>query len=178
MAAPVTPTKKLSNGKDHWWLVPAVAAASAPTVAEVNTATGLTITGSLLADYEGITSSTSKVTLPRVLIETTETEIPGTTTFSAGDMVCLFHPQGATGSDGKKAWEKVKDGFVGYAIRRQDVASPTSDAVTTGQFVDVVPVELGAAIPGKTSTGADGVYVFTAPVSITGAPRWNVAVAT
>lgn len=176
MAAPITPAKKLANGKDHWWVVPAVALSTAPTVAEVNAALGLNITGVLLSDYEDITSSTDKVTLPRVMLETTETEINGTTTVTAGDLVCTFQPQGTAGSDGKKAFELLDAGYVGFAIRRQDVANTASDAVTAGQFVDVVPVDIAPAIPGKTSTGPDGIYVFRAPVSVTGTPKWNVAV--
>lgn len=177
MAAPITPAKKLANGKDHWWIIPAVSNLTAPTVAEVNAATGLNITGVLLSDYDGITSSTDKVTLPRVMLETSTTQVNGETTHTAADMQITFQPQGATGSDGKKAWEKVKDGYTGYAIRRQDVLSTSSDAVTAGQFVDVVPIEISAAYPGKTTTGPDGIYIFTAPVSVTGVPKWNVAVA-
>ena len=58
MAAPITPAKKLANGKDTWWIVPAVADSSAPTVTEVNATTGMNLAGSLLSDYEGVTSST------------------------------------------------------------------------------------------------------------------------
>lgn len=176
MVAPITPAKKLSNGKDTWWLVPAVSNTSAPTVAEVNAATGLNLAGQLLSDYEGLTSSTDKVTLPRVMLETTETEVNGATTTGAADMVCTFQPQAAAASDGKKGFELVDDGYVGYAIRRQDIVATTGD-VTAGQFVDVVPVELSPAIPGKTSTGPDGIYVWTAAVSVTGVPKYNKAVA-
>lgn len=176
MAAPITPAKKLANGKDHWWIVPAVAVTTAPTVAEVNSASGLNITGVLLSDYEGLTASTEKVTLPRVMLETTETEINGTTTVSAGDMVITFQPQAAAATDGKKAFELLDAGYVGFAIRRQDVQDTASDAATAGQFVDVVPIDISTAIPGKTSVGPDGIYMFTAPVSVTGVPKWNVAV--
>lgn len=178
MAAPITPAKKLANGKDHWWIVPTVAGFSSGTitVAEVNAATGLNITGVLLSDYEGLTATTEKVTLPRVMLETLETEINGTTRVTAGDMVITFQPQAATGTDGKKAWEKVKDGYVGYAIRRQDVQDTASDAVTAGQFVDIVPIDIASAVPGKTTTGPDGIYTFIAPVSVTGTPKWNRAV--
>jgi hypothetical protein len=177
MAAPISPAKKLSYGKDTWWLVPAVANKNAPTAAEVNAATGLNMAGVLLADFEGMSSTTAKVTIPAVMMETSVTEVSGATTHSMADMQVTFQPQAAAGSPGKKAWELVSSGsFVGFAIRRQDVDATAGDA-TTGQFVDVVPVEVDQPIPGRTSAGPDGIYVFTAPVSITGDPAFNKAVA-
>lgn len=174
MAAPITPAKKLANGKDHWWLVTTIANPAAPTAAEINA--GLNITGCLLADYEGLSASTEKVTLPRVMLETTDTEINGTTTVSAADMTLTLQPQAAAGSDGKKAYEKVKNGFVGYAVRRQDILNTASDAVTAGQFVDVLGVDITVAIPNKSSTGTDAIYTVTVPVSVT-SDDWNVVVA-
>ena len=177
MAAPISPTKKLSYGKDTWWLVPAVATKTAPTAVEVNAATGMNLAGVLLADFEGMTSTTDKVTIPAVMMETSVTEVAGATTHSMADMQCTFDPQAASGADGKKAWELLDGGtFVGFAIRRQDVDASTGDA-TAGEFVDVVPVEVDQPIPGRTSAGPDGIYTFTAAVSITGDPAFNVAVA-
>lgn len=175
MAAPITPAKKLANGKDHWWLVETISNTAAPTVAEIGA--GLNVTGVLLADYEGLTATTEKVSLPRVMLETTETEINGATTVSAGDMQLTLQPQAAGGSEGKEAYELVKDGFVGFAVRRQDIQDIASDAVTAGQFVDVIPVDITTAIPGKTTSGPDSIYIATVPVSVTGTPDWNVAVA-
>src|SRR5690349_20965015 len=136
MAAPISPAKKLSYGKDTWWLVPAGANKNAPTVAEVNSASGLNLAGVLLADFEGMTSSTDKVTIPAVMMETSVTEVSGATTHSMADMQVTFQPQAATGSPGKKAWELVNTGsFEGWAVRRQDADPTTSDAVTAGEFV-------------------------------------------
>lgn len=174
MAAPITPAKKLANGKDHWWLVETIADTTAPTVAEVGA--GLNVTGVLLADYEDLSATTEKVALPRVMLETVETEINGATTVSAADMRITLQPQAATGTEGKEAYELVKDGFVGFAVRRQDVLDAASDAVTAGQFVDVIPIDITTAVPGKTSNGPDGVYIATVPISVTGAPDFNVAV--
>lgn len=177
MVAPTTPAKKLSNGRDTWWLVPTVTA-SAPTVAQVNTTTGgLNVTGMLLSDYEGATTSTEKVTLPKVLLETATTEVQGETTTSLGDMQITFQPQAAAGSDGKKAWELFTGGvFVGYAVRRQDMLGTTGDAAA-GQFVDVFPISAVRNAPTKTTTGPDGIYIFTASIGVTGSPTYNVAVA-
>lgn len=173
MVAPKSPAKKLSNGKDHIWLVDTIANPAAPTVAEINA--GLNVTGYLIADWDGLSATTDKVTLPRVMLETTDTEVNGTTTISSADMQLTLQPQAAAGSDGKLAYEKVKDGFTGFVVRRQDVLSTSSDAVTAGQFVDVLGADVTVAIPGKTSAGPDGIYISTVPVSIT-SDEWNVAV--
>lgn len=175
MAAPVTPAKRLANGKDTWWLVPAGADPSAPTVAEINAALGLNISGMLLSDYEGLTVSTDRVTLPQVMMETVVTEIAGSTTLSAADMQITFDPQAADGADGRKAWELLEAGdFEGWAVRRQDSPAGSGDA-TAAERVDVVAVEIGQPIPGRTTAGPDGIYIFTAPVSPIQA-RWNVSV--
>ena len=175
MAAPTKPQLKTANGKDSWWFVPAIANQAAPTALEVNAATGINISCYLFAEQDGVTGSTSKVTLPRLLCETTQYEANDATTYTMSDIIAAFDPQGASGSDGKKAWEKFKNGATGFLVRRQGVVATTGDA-TAGQFVDVVPVDIAPAYPGKTSTDASGVYSFTAPASVTGAPTFNVAV--
>lgn len=178
MVAPSKPQLVTANGKDSWFFVPAVADKTAPTVAEVNAATGLNISCYLWSDFEGLTSSTGKVTLPRLLCELNTYEANDVTTFTVSDLDFAFAPQAASGSDGKKAWEKFQaGGLTGYLIRRQGItADQATPEATAGQFVDVMPVDIGKAVPGKTSTGADGVYRATAPVAITGEPAFNVAV--
>lgn len=177
MAAPIKPQKVTANGKDTWWLVPAIADLDAPTATEINATSGLNITCFLLAEQEGVTSTTERVALARLLCETTTTEGLGDTTFSMADIQGVFDPQGAANSDGKKAWELVKAGFTGYAVRRQGVKSDVDADVEAGDFVDVVPIDMGPAVPGKSSTDASGIYTFTAPVAVTGTPQFNVAVA-
>lgn len=177
MVAPITPAKKLANGRDAWWLVPTIANTSAPTAIEINSASGLNITGVLLSDYEGATTSTEKVTLPLVMLETTSTEVNGQTTNTLADMQLTFDPQAATGASGKKAWELFTGGvFNGYAVRRQDAVTTVSDAVVVGQFVDVFPIAAVRNAPTKTSTGPDGIYSFTASLGVTGIPAFNKAV--
>lgn len=173
MAAPTTPAKKLSNGRDTWWLVPALTT-SAPTAVQVNQTTGgLNVTGMLLSDYEGATTSTEKVTLPKVLLETATTEVQGETTNSLGDMTLTFQPQAAAGSDGKKAWELFTGGvYTGYAVRRQDVLGTTGDAAA-GEFIDAWPISAVRNSPTKTTTGPDGIYTFTVSLGVTGSPIFN-----
>lgn len=178
MAAPTKPRKVQANGKDSYWLVPAVADINAPTATEVNAATGINISCTLLASFEGPTSSTSKVTLERFLCETEQYEANDVTTVSLPDIVGGFDPQAADASDDKLAYEFLRDGFTGYLVRRQGVtADSDASEVTAGQFVDVLPVEIAKAIPGKSNNDASGIYAFSAAVSNTGPSAWNVAVA-
>ncbi len=177
MVAPTKPQLVTSNGKDTFWVVPAVANILVPTALEVNAGTGLNISCYLWAEFEGPTGSTGKVTLPRLLCEITQYEANDNTTYSLSDLEGAFSPQAAAASTGKLGWEKFKSGFDGFLIRRQGIRSDLDVAVTAAQFVDVIPVSIAEARPGKTSTGADGVYKFTASGSITGKPSWNVAVA-
>ena len=167
MAAPITPTKKLSNGKDHIWLVTTLSSTTSPSAAQINA--GLNVTGCLLADWDGITASTSKVTIPRVLLETSTTEVNGETTITSADMQLTYQPQAAAAADGVKAYELLSAGFTGFLVRRQDVANTASDAVTVGQFVDVFSIDVaaGSVVPGKTTSGPEGIYIATVPVSIT-----------
>ena len=177
MVAPTKPQLVTANGKDSWFYIPAVASKTAPTVAEWNAASGLNISCYLWSDFEGISSSTGKVTLPRLLCEVNTYEANDVTTFTVADLDFAFNPQGASGSDGKKAWEKFKaGGLSGFLGRRQGI---TADQATpegvAGQFVDLMPVDIGKAVPGKTSVDAAGVYRAVAPVAITGEPVFNVA---
>lgn len=175
MVAPVKPAKKTANGKDTWWLVPAVADLDSPTVAEVNAVTGLNISCFLLADQEGLSGNTERVTLPRLLCETTTSEGIGETTITMADLQIVLDPQAASGADDKKAYEKIRNGYSGYLIRRQGVTSATDVAVTAGQFVDVAAVDIAKAIPNKSANDSSGVYTATAAVAVTGA-EFNVAV--
>jgi hypothetical protein len=177
MAAPIKPQKKTANGKDTWWFVPTIAVKTAPTVTEINSASGLNFTCFLLAEQEGVVGNTAKATLARLLCETSTTEVMDETTWSMSDVQGVFDPQAAAAADGKKAWAKFKDGTTGYFVRRQGVANGTSADVSEDQFVDVIPVEVGPATPGKTATDASGIYSFTCAVSITDNPAFNVEVA-
>jgi hypothetical protein len=178
MAAPSKPQLVTANGKDSWFFIPAVADKTAPTVAEVNAATGLNISCYLWSDFEGLTSTTGKVTLPRLLCELNTYEANDVTSFTVADLDFAFAPQAAAASDGKKAWDKFKaGGLSGFLVRRQGiVADQDAPEAAAGQFVDVMPVEIGKAVPGKTGVDAAGVYRATAPVAITGEPEFNVAV--
>ena len=173
MAAPTKPVKKMANGNDAWVFVTAIADITAPKLTEVNAAGAYNLSCSVFAEQDGPTTTTNKVTLPRYLCETDEFEVNGTASHAMADLMVAFDPQGASASDGKKAWETMTDGISGFLVRRQGVASTADFAV--GQFVDTIPVQLGKKTPSKTGNGPEGVYAFTQPVSITGTPAYNKA---
>jgi len=176
MAVPVKPTKHLARKKDAWWLVPAIANTLTPVLAEVNAAGGIYATCFLLEDQGGVTKTVNKVSLARLLCEDNITEGLDVPSFGMTDIVGVFNPQAAVGDTDKKLFQFLKNGFTGFAVRRQNVINDTSDAVTTGQFVDVVPVAIASAWPDKTAPGPEGFYNFTCGVAVTGIPVANVAV--
>jgi hypothetical protein len=175
MTAPLKPALKRAFGNDSWGFIPACALPSAPTVAELTAAGGFNLSCSLFGDQGDLSATTGKVTLPRLLCETQTYESNDATNYSAADLTVSFQPQAAAGADGKKAWEAMDDLSSGFLWRRQDVDPQT--AIAAGQFVDIVPVDLGVKVPMKTATDASGVYAFTQGASVTGAPSFNVVVA-
>lgn len=177
MAAPIKPQKVTANGKDTWFAVPAIADVTAPEATEINAISGLNFTCFLMAEQEGVTGTTEKVQLARLLCETSTTEALGDTTWTLADIQGVFDPQAAANADGKKAWNLFKDGFSGYFVRRQGVKSDTATPeAVDGQFVDVFRVETGPATATKSSTDASGIYTFTAAVALLDSPAFNVEV--
>lgn len=162
MALPLSPAKQLANGRQSFWLVPTVASITAPTALEVNNAAALNITGYLMDDYEGITVSSDKVTLPGVLLETTSTEITGQTTISAAPLRLTTDPQAAASSDAKKPWKMLYvdagDNWSGYLVERQNFAGTTAEA-TAGEFVNISSVTIQNGVMMRTSNGSDGVWI-------------------
>lgn len=175
MVSPIKGQKVQANGKDSWWFAPAIADITTPVITEVNAVSGLNISCFLLAEQDGVTSTTEKIRLARLLCETSTTEGLGEQTFSLAPLTGVFDPQAADGSDAKKAWDLFKTGQSGFLIRRQGVKADVDADVTTGQFVDVFQVDISEATPGKSSTGADGIYTFMADVALI-AKSFNVAV--
>ena len=177
MVAPSKPQKVQANGKDSWFWVPAIADITKPKITEINAVAGVNISCYLLAEQEGVTSTTEKVRLARLLCETSTTEGLGEQTWSLADITGVFDPQAAAGSLGKKAWELFQEPVnPGYLARRQGVVAyqETPEAVA-GQFFDIFKVEASQATPGKTANDASGIYSFTAGVALLD-QAFNVAV--
>ncbi|KAB2809262.1 hypothetical protein F9L07_19670 [Pimelobacter simplex] len=168
MVSPSKPQKIQANGKDSWFWVPAIANIQVPKITEINAVSGVNISCYLLAEQEGVTSTTEKVRLARLLCETSTTEGLGEQTWSLADITGVFDPQAASGSLGKKAWELFQDPVnPGYLARRQGVvAYQDTPEAAVGQFFDIFKVEASQATPGKTANDASGIYSFTAGVAL------------
>lgn len=175
MTAPLKPQKVAANKKDSWWYAPAIAAMAVPTATEINAVGALNFTCYLLAEQEGVSSTTNKAQLARLLCETGTTEVLENVVWSLADIQSLFDPQAAAGSTGKKTWDLFKSGVSGFLIRRQGVVNDVSSSVTAGEFVDVFKVDIGEATPGKTAADASGLYSFTCGVALID-KAFNVAV--
>lgn len=176
MVAPVKPRKVQMNGRQSFWLVPAVAIKTAPTILEINAATGINLSCSLLKTFAGLQPSFSKVTLDMYLCETDSFEANDTTSWTMPDLVGGFDPQAAEASDDKKAFEFLRDGYVGFAVFRNGIVADqaTPDAVT-GQFFNVIPVDITKAVDTSDPSTASNIATWTAGVSVTAAPAINVA---
>lgn len=173
MALPTKPALVKAFNKTSFGFILTVTT-TAPTVAQMTAITGINLTCYAFAEQEMVTAETEKVTLPRLMCESTQYQSNGPTTYSMADVQVSFSPQGAAGSDGKLAWEALLEGTQGYLWRRQGIAPDV--AVAAGAFVDLIPVDIGAATPTQSSTGTEAVYTSMHSFSITGKPTWNKAV--
>lgn len=176
MAAPLRPNGVQTFGKEKWVWVPTIADPTAPTITELTAGTTLDITGFLYADgFEGFGADTSRVNAPRRVLDTVQYQTLGTTTFNMGDLQYQYGPQAAALSDEKKALETLVEGAAGWLVRRFGIDADTD--LAAGQFVDVGPAELGPQVPVKTAADETGEASIQQAVSITGAVRFNIAIA-
>lgn len=176
MVAPVKPRKVQMNGRQSFWLVPAVAAIAVPKITEINAVTGINLSCSLLKSFAGLQAAFSKVTLDQYLCEVDSYEANDTTTWTMPDIVGGFDPQAALASDDKKAFEFLRNGFTGFAVFRNGIVADqaTPDAVV-GQFFNVAPVSITKAVDTSDPSTASNIATFSAGVSVTGTPAMNVA---
>ena len=174
MAAPIKPGLHSVLQRNSYWLVPAL---TGPKKTEIEAVGGLYITCFLTEEGStGWTVSFNKGTAPRLICNATTPEIKLPSTTQGADLIGAVDPQAASGANDKKAFEFLRNGFTGYMVRRHNVLNNAADTVTVGEFVDYAPVDITEAIIDQTATGAEGVYVFKAGVSVTGDPVVNVAV--
>jgi len=173
MALPTKPALVKAFNKVSFGFVLTVTP-TAPTVLQLTATTGINLTCYTFGDQEMVSAETEKVTLPRLLCESTQYQSNGPTTYSMADVQATFSPQAAALSAGKKAWETLLEGASGYLWRRQGIAPDVDLAV--GQFIDLIPVDVGAGTPSQSGTGTDAVFTSMHTFSITGKPTWNVAI--
>lgn len=174
MAVPINPGKKRSFGNDSWGWAPAIADPNAPTLLELNAAGAINLSCYLLRDQDGLGVSVDQVTLDAALCEVEDFQVQGATTYSMPEIRVLFDPQGASGSNGQKAWTTLVDLADGFLWRRQGKRSTTD--LATADKVDIIPGTLGVKVPTKTNNDPSGVYAFTTGFSITSAPKFQKAV--
>lgn len=171
----IKPTKHKAFVREQWGWATAFADYTAPVLAEFTATSGLTLTFFTLGDADSpASSSTERATLPRALGEASTYEALSVTTYQGGTLRCIWNPQAATGEDDKKAWETLVEASTGYLWNAQNL--PADQDLAAGDFVNILPAELGPHFPTKTGNGADAIWVFDAPVGIIGAPVWNVPV--
>lgn len=174
MAAPVRPAATKTFQAEKWVWVPTIANINAPTLTEVNAATGLDISCYLHSDTTRPTQNTNRVQLARRLCDGAQYEQIGTTTYAGGDMKYAVNPQAAAGSPAKAAYEKFPEGTTGYLVRRLGINVQTDFA--TGQFVDVFPVSFGPAMPMPSSDGEEQEAVVMQSFAVTGPPAFIKAI--
>lgn len=162
----------LGNTAVKW--VAAIADVDAPTATEVNAAAPATLDLScyLLADGWDPTHDVAKGAAPRRLCQRVQFERFSSTTLQLSDLQYIIDPQGAAGSDGKKAYEALGEGLNGYLVERLGLDART-DAWAAGDFVNVIPATLG---PPLIVGGSDenGDYTVMQPVSVRSARVDNV----
>lgn len=177
MVAPLRPAPAKLFGRKNYVYIPTIASATlAPTVAEITAASTLDITRIAFAGGEPtINATTNRIRMDRRIGDTQDYEQIGTTSWEGGDIVMAWQPQGAAGSDGKKAWEKFLESTTGFVAKREDVGRDADFAA--GQFLSwVAPIEFGPRIPVEQGEGESGQAAFRSTIAITGAPAFAVAV--
>lgn len=174
MAAPINPGSAKTFGREKWIFVPTIANTAAPTSAELTAGTTLDISCYLFDEFARPTKQTNTVTKNRRVCDTVQYQQIGVTQYEGGDLLMAWDPQSAAASNGKKAWEKFVSGATGYLVRRQGIDVNTDIAV--GQFVDMLPVEISATMPGTAGDGESAEAAFMATYTVTAAPVWNKAV--
>jgi hypothetical protein len=164
----------LGNTAVKW--VAALADPDSPTVTEINAAAPATLDLScyLFAEGWGPTQDVSKGAAPRRLCQRVQFERFSATTLQLEDLRYIINPQGAAGSDGKKAYEALTEGANGYFVERLGLDARTDDW-DTGDFVNVIPVTLGPRmIVGDTDENGD--FSVMQPVSVRSARFDNVQI--
>lgn len=175
MAAPIQPVGVNAQGAVKVIWVQALTNPASPSLAEINAASSLDVS---LMLYEGGWQpgvNSNKVSAKRRLGSRKVYEKFGITTDTLADLQYQFSPQSATGSDGRKAFEKFSEGSTGYFVERLGTAIETDMA--TGDKVNVYPVVLGPKTITADTADEAAEFQVTQPVGITGAVQQDKTVA-
>lgn len=174
MTTPLRPAPASLYGSENWIYVTTIAStALIPTAAEVNAGSSLDITNIAFADTGKPSQSTNRVAQERRLGDTTVPEALGATTITGGTLHYAFDPQAAVGSNGKKLFEKIPAGQVGYLVERLGILNTTTPA--TGQFVNVYPVQFGNSFPTRAGDNETAQAGMACDFAVTAPPAVSVA---
>lgn len=164
----------LANTKHIW--VAAIANTSTPTVAELTAAApgSLDISCMLYAGAFAPTQTVNRASAPRRSCSRSSLERITSVTRAVPDITYVIDPQGAAGSNGKKAYETLTEGLSGYIVERMGLDAKAEN-IAAGQFVNIWPVTLSAAlIVAPTEDGAE--YQVTQAIELRGEPIQNVKI--
>lgn len=141
MATPLTPAGVKVQGNLKRIFVPTLDIA-APSLAAIIAPDALDITNILYADSGWYQKENTTGTAPRRVGSTRTWQQFGTSNESfTGDLRYVVDPQAATGSDGKKAWEKFVPESTGFVLEAPGIDVDADLAV--GDFGRVIPVMFG-----------------------------------
>lgn len=175
MTAPIRPASTKTYGKEKWSFVATIASIASPTALEINAGTSLDVSCYLFDSSDRPTQNTNRVTRERRICDKASFEQIGTTTYGGGNLMYAVDPQAAALSDGKKAFEKLPEGTVGFLVRRLGIDVNTDFAV--GQFVDVFPIEVGPQMPTRQGDGESSEAAITQAFAVTSPPAFIKAIA-
>jgi hypothetical protein len=171
---PVTPVAGITAmaNRKLIFVITLVTAGLVPKMTEISAGSSLDISDYLYADGWAPQLSTNKVTSPRRVGSGRVFEKNGLATESLGDLHYMYQPQAAAASAGKKAFEVLTSGATGYIIERLGLDAYSVD-FAIGQFVNVIPVQLGVQLPSGDSTDEAAEFGIMQSVSVTSPGRVN-----
>lgn len=178
MAEPIRPAATKIYGRTNYIIIPTwagYAAGTGPTVAEVNSASGLDITNIAFAD--GAPNPTQNTNLVEQQRRAGDTQVPqfvGTTNHVGGQMDYALSSQAAALSNGVKLWELIQGGASMYLVRRLGVARATTPA--TGQFVTGWQVEFGPSLEIPKGDGEAAEAAATCMFAVLAPPIQRIAI--
>lgn len=159
MAAPIKPAAAKTFTRENWIWVPAIADPEAPTVAELNAASGLDISCFLMADTGRPTQSQNRVRLGRRLCSGTTAESGGATDYTGGTLRYSTNPQLPLDNDANKAYSTLAPGSTGFLVNRLSISVDT--AIAANQTVKVHSAELGTqwTAPSSDDEGGEAIVI-------------------
>jgi hypothetical protein len=136
-----------TQGKDTWIFVPAIAAKSAPTVAEL-TATGACVLQNAFRPGFGADSDIERISDERQGALVTY-ETLGTTKVTLADMILIDRPQDTAATATRKHLDVLSAGATGFLVNRRGLGSAVENWVAplAGQKVIVYPVQVSPQTP-------------------------------